>query len=54
MEVSFRSLMNEAKALFKEAYQENPDAVLPDKLLSDPMAYASSKHAKMVAEDIMC
>ena len=33
LETSWNAMQNEAKARFREAYKENPDAVLPDKLL---------------------
>lgn len=54
MEVAYRSLVNEAKALFKEAYNQNRDVVLPDKLLVDAPVFVSGRKKKMVAEDMVC
>lgn len=52
MEVSYRSLISEAKALFKEAYNQQKDVVLPDKLLINAPEYIQKRSRKMVVEDI--
>ena len=52
MEVSYRSLVTEAKALFKQAYNQQMDVPLPDKLLIDAPLFAQSRKRKMVIEDM--
>lgn len=52
MDVAWKAMENEGKALFKKAYQENPDAVIPDKLLSNPIEWAEKKSSRTVVHDI--
>lgn len=52
VDISLKALMNEAKASFKDAYQEDAKAIVPDKLLFDLSAYAQRKTAKTVVVDI--
>lgn len=42
LETSWNAMQNEAKARFREAYKENPDAVLPERLLYDWNGFVSS------------
>lgn len=53
IEVTWKALQNEAKALFKNAYAENPDAPVPDKLLSDPTVFIEEHRSRVVVEDIL-
>ena len=51
-ETSWRALESEAKSLFKAAYAEDPDAILPDRLLSNPFSLIDSRESKTIVYDI--
>ncbi len=53
IEVSWKALMNEAKALFKEAYAEKADVKTPDAMLANPISFAESRKARTQVEDIL-
>lgn len=42
IDTSWNAMQNEAKARFRESYKENPDSILPDKLLFDWEKFRSS------------
>ncbi len=42
IDTSWNAMQNEARARFREAYKENPDSILPDKLLFDWEKFRSS------------
>lgn len=52
MESAWKAMQSEGKALFKKAYQENPDSPTPDRLLTDPLAWAGTKSSRTVVRDI--
>ena len=49
---SWKAMQNEAKARFREAYKENADAVLPDKLLLPWESFVSSLRSALFIHDI--
>lgn len=52
IETSWRSLKNEARSRFSEAYKENPDSILPDKLLFQYDGFLSSLRRGILLYDI--
>ena len=53
MDVTWKALQNEAKALFKEAYAENADVATPDSLLTNPLTFLSFKSNCLIIEDLV-
>ena len=51
-ETAWKAMLNEAKALFKQAYAENASATVPEKLLSNPFEYLDSRKARTIVHDI--
>ncbi len=49
---SWKAMQNEAKARFNEAYKENPDSILPDKLLFPWEDFSSSLSSAFLIHDI--
>lgn len=52
LEVTWRSLLNEAKSLFKAAYAEDAEALVPERLLTSPFAYIEGRRATLVVSDV--
>ena len=52
LDVVYKSLQNEAKASYKDAYAENKDALTPDKFLFPTLEFMAQKQAKTVIYDI--
>jgi transcription-repair coupling factor (mfd) len=52
LEVVFKSLQNEVKAAYKEAYSENKEVPTPDKYLFDSLSFMTGRQSKIVIYDI--
>jgi len=52
LEVVYKSLINEAKASYKDAYNENKNAITPDKYLLPTLNFMNEKVSKCVIYDI--
>ena len=51
-ETTWKALGNEARELFKKAYQEDACAPVPEKLLTSPFSYLEGRSARTVVYDI--